>query len=53
VNLKPINLTFEGAERVGYERHVTENSFYTRASLHPLITGSALALGVVGLIYAL
>jgi short-subunit dehydrogenase len=41
------------AERGGYEGHVAESSFYTRASLHPLITGSALALGVGGLIFAL
>jgi len=40
-------------ERGGYEGHVAESSLYTRASLHPLITGSALALGVGGLIYAL
>ncbi|MFL6466338.1 MAG: SDR family NAD(P)-dependent oxidoreductase, partial [Pyrinomonadaceae bacterium] len=40
-------------ERGGYKGHVAESSIYTRASLHPLITGSALALGVGGLIYAL
>ena len=41
------------AERGGYEGHVAESSIYTRASLHPLLTGSALALSVGGLIYAL
>jgi short-subunit dehydrogenase len=40
-------------ERGGYSGHVAESSLYTRASLHPLLTGSALALGVGGLIYAL
>jgi short-subunit dehydrogenase len=29
-------------ERGGYVGHVAESSFYTRASLHPLVTGSAL-----------
>jgi short-subunit dehydrogenase len=29
-------------ERGGYVGHVAESSFYTRASLHPLLTGSAL-----------
>lgn len=33
-------------ERGGYEGHVLESSLYTKASLHPLITGAAiLALG--------
>ena len=41
------------AERGGYEGHVAESSIYTKASLHPLITGSAVALGVGGLIYAI
>ena len=41
------------AERGGYEGHVAESSLYTKASLHPLITSSALALGVGGLIWAL
>jgi hypothetical protein len=29
-------------ERGGYVGHVAESSLYTRASLHPLVTGSAL-----------
>jgi hypothetical protein len=29
-------------ERGGYVGHVAESSLYTRASLHPLLTGSAL-----------
>ena len=41
------------AERGGYEGHVAESSLYTKASLHPLITSSAVALGVGGLIYAI
>jgi len=40
-------------ERGGYDGHVSESSLYTQASLHPVITGSALALGVGGLLYAL
>ena len=27
MNLKPIDVAFEGAERFGYERHVTEKQF--------------------------
>jgi short-subunit dehydrogenase len=34
-------------ERGGYEGHVAESSLYTKASLHPLITG-ALVLGAAG-----
>jgi short-subunit dehydrogenase len=41
------------AERGGYEGHVAESSMYTKASLHPLLTTSAVALGVGGLIYAI
>jgi hypothetical protein len=41
------------AERGGYEGHVAESSLYTKASMHPFITSSALALGVGGLIFAL
>lgn len=41
------------AERGGYEGHVAESSLYTKASLHPFIASSAVALGVGGLIYAL
>ena len=40
-------------ERGGYEGHVSESSLYTKASLHPIITGSAIAIGLGGLIYAL
>ena len=29
-------------ERSGYVGHVAESSFYTQASLHPVLTGSAL-----------
>jgi short-subunit dehydrogenase len=36
-----------------YEGHVAQSSVYTQASLHPLVTGSAVALGVGGLLYAL
>lgn len=39
-------------ERGGYEGHVAESSMYTTASLHPIATGAALALGVGGLVYA-
>jgi len=40
-------------ERGGYEGHVAESSLYTRATLHPIVAGSALAIGLGGLIYAL
>ena len=33
-------------ERGGYDGHVSESSVYTKASLHPLAAGAALALGV-------
>lgn len=39
------------SERGGYDGHVAESSLYTKASLHPLITGTALALGAAGLAY--
>jgi short-subunit dehydrogenase len=32
-----------GAERGGYEGYVAESSVYTKASVHPLITGSVIA----------
>ncbi len=38
-------------ERGHYEGHVAESSLYTKASLHPVLTGTALALGAVGLAY--
>ena len=44
---------FRLRERGTYEGHVSKSSLYTKASMHPLVTGSALALGVGGLIYAL
>lgn len=44
---------FRLRERGTYEGHVAETSLYTRASMHPFVTGSALALGVGSLIYAL
>jgi len=33
----------DGDERGGYSGHVAESSVYTRASVHPLITGSVIA----------
>lgn len=38
-------------ERGGYDGHVSESSLYTKASLHPLLTGAAVALGAAGLAY--
>ena len=38
------------SERGTYEGHVSESSVYTKASLHPVLTG-ALALGAAGLAY--
>ena len=37
-------------ERGGYSGHVAESSLYTKASLHPVITGAVLGLGF-GLVY--
>lgn len=39
--------------RGDYQGHVAESSLYTKASLHPVISGSLLALGVGGLMYAM
>ncbi|MDM7921145.1 MAG: SDR family oxidoreductase [Pyrinomonadaceae bacterium] len=39
-------------ERGGYEGRVMETSLYTAATLHPAITGSVIALGLGGLLYA-
>src|SRR5215212_4866515 len=40
----------DGKERGGYPGHVAESSVYTKASKHPLITGSVIAgLGLVAL----
>jgi short-subunit dehydrogenase len=38
-------------ERGGYDGHVSESSAYTTASLHPVLAGTALALGAAGLAY--
>jgi Short-chain dehydrogenases of various substrate specificities len=40
------------SERGDYDGHVSESSIYTKASLHPVITG-ALALSAAGLAYTL
>ena len=37
--------------RGGYDGHVSESSIYTKASLHPVLTGAAFALGAAGLAY--
>ena len=39
------------SERGDYEGHVSESSLYTKASLHPVLTGTALALGAAGIAY--
>lgn len=40
----------DGAERGGYPGHVSESSVYTKAAVHPLITGSVIAgLGLAAL----
>lgn len=39
-------------ERGGYDGHVFESSMYTKASLHPLLTSAAFAVGAAGLAYA-
>ena len=39
------------SERGDYEGHVSESSLYTKASLHPVLTGAAFALGAAGLAY--
>ena len=38
-------------ERGGYDGHVSETSLYTKASLHPVLTGAAVAIGAAGLAY--
>jgi short-subunit dehydrogenase len=40
-------------ERGGYEGHVMESSLYTKASLHPMLTGAALLALGAGLSYTL
>ena len=40
-------------ESGGYDGHVAESSVYTKATMHPFIAGSVVALGVGGLLYAL
>jgi len=54
---KPLESLYEGRdsrlhERGTYGGHVAESSLYTRASLHPLLTGAALAIGA-GITYSL
>jgi short-subunit dehydrogenase len=39
------------SERGDYDGHVSESSLYTKASLHPVLTGAAVALGAAGLAY--
>jgi len=38
------------SERGGYAGYVAESSLYTKASLHPVVTGAVIALGI-GLVY--
>lgn len=41
----------DGEERGGYPGHVSESSVYTKASLHPLLTGSLIAgIGLAALV---
>jgi len=40
-------------ERGNYDGHVSESSLYTKASLHPVLTGTALAIGAAGLAYTI
>ncbi|MBA2378558.1 MAG: SDR family oxidoreductase [Blastocatellia bacterium] len=40
-------------ERGGYPGHVAESSLYSKATMHPVITGTALAIGAGGLFYGL
>ncbi len=40
-------------ERGGYDGHVSESSVYTKASLHPVLTGAAVALSAAGLAYTI
>jgi short-subunit dehydrogenase len=56
--VRPVESLYESKdsrlkERGGYEGHVAESSLYTKATLHPIVAGSAIAIGVGGLIYAL
>lgn len=51
VDGQPSNALFEAgdatlAERGGYTGHVAESSIYTTASLHPVVTGAAVAVGI-------
>jgi len=41
------------SERGSYDGYVAETSIYTKASLHPVATGAAIALGVGGFVYAM
>lgn len=39
-------------ERGGYDGHISKSSLYTDASLHPVLAGTALALGFGGIAFA-
>jgi hypothetical protein len=39
-------------ERGNYAGHVARSSLYTKASLHPLVTGAAVAVGLGGAAFA-
>ena len=39
------------SERGTYDGHVSESSLYTKASMHPVLTGAAVALGAAGLAF--
>ena len=41
------------SERGNYNGHVAESSLYTKASMHPVLTGTALALGAASIAYTL
>lgn len=41
------------SERGGYDGHVSESSLYTKAALHPVVTGAVIAAGMSGLAFAL
>lgn len=38
-------------ERGNYDGHVSESSLYTKATLHPMLTSAAFAIGAAGLAY--
>jgi short-subunit dehydrogenase len=47
---KPVDSSL--TERGGYDGHVAESSLYTKASLHPIVTGAAFAVGIGGAAFA-